>query len=218
MTGANGPRANRHRAGRRRANGRRAGRRSAVLLAVAALAVGACSSDDPTLGGASSATSVAGGSAATSIPSTTAVAIAGLEQFSITATAHVTGPVTYAQTPPVGGEHAAIWQNCGFYSTPVSTEAAVHSLEHGAVWVTHRPDLPAAQVATLRALAAQTFVLVSPWAGDLPAPVVASAWNRQLKLPSADDPRLAQFVSAFRMGRQSPEPGARCTEGVGQPE
>ena len=62
---------------------------------------------------------------------------------------HVAGPVTYAVTPPIGGPHNAIWMNAGVYTAPVPTERAVHNLEHGAVWITYRPDLPAAQVAQL---------------------------------------------------------------------
>src|SRR5579859_159302 len=51
---------------------------------------------------------------------------------------HVTGPVKYAQVPPVGGNHAAVWQNCGIYSQPIANENAVHSMEHGAVWITYQ--------------------------------------------------------------------------------
>jgi hypothetical protein len=141
----------------------------------------------------------------------------GTETFDAPERSHVWTPVVFAQAPPVGGNHAPIWQNCGFYDTAVLNETAVHSLEHGAVWITYRPDLPVAQIDALRRLArGQSYVLVSPF-DDLPAPVVASAWGRQLRLDSADDPRLDQFVRAFRLGRQAPEPGAPCTGGIGEP-
>ena len=58
---------------------------------------------------------------------------------------HTTQPVTYEQTPPVGGDHNPTWLNCGVYTAPVPNELAVHALEHGAVWVTYRSDLPAAR-------------------------------------------------------------------------
>lgn len=48
---------------------------------------------------------------------------------------HSDEPITYAESPPVGGEHADVWQNCGFYGGMISSEQAVHSLEHGAVWI-----------------------------------------------------------------------------------
>lgn len=131
---------------------------------------------------------------------------------------HVRGTVAYEQTPPVGGDHAPVWQNCGFYTEPIVTEQGVHSMEHGAVWITYRSDLPAEQVDRLRSLAeGQSFVLVSVWDTGLRGPVVASAWGRQLEASSASDPRLEEFVRAFQVGQQTPEPGAPCTGGVGQP-
>jgi hypothetical protein len=126
---------------------------------------------------------------------------------------HVKGSVHYRQIPPVGGDHASIWQNCGFYLEPVREETAVHSMEHGAVWIAYRPGLRAEHVDTLRELANKTYVLVSLYP-DLPTPVVASAWGKQLRLDSANDPRLKQFVSTFREGPQTPEPGAPCTGGT----
>jgi hypothetical protein len=130
---------------------------------------------------------------------------------------HTDGNVDYAQTPPTGGEHNPVWQNCGFYDEPVTEENAVHSLEHGAVWITYSPDLPQDQVDQLRDLAhSQTYVLVSPYP-ELPSPVVASAWGKQVSLQSADDPALERFVRAYRQGPQTPEPGAVCTGGIGQP-
>jgi hypothetical protein len=91
-------------------------------------------------------------------------------------------------------------------------------MEHGAVWITYQPDLSSDQVEALRNLAHDnTYVLVSPYP-DLPAPVVASAWGKQLQLDSANDPRLEQFVSAFREGPQTPEPGAPCIGGTGNPD
>jgi hypothetical protein len=141
----------------------------------------------------------------------------GTESFAVAERTHVQTPVSYPQVPPVGGKHAPIWQNCGFYDTPIRNENGVHSLEHGAVWITYRPDLTGEQVDALRSLArGDTYLLVSPYP-DLATPVVASAWGRQLQLDSVDDPRLDEFVRAFRLGRQAPEVGERCDGGVGQP-
>lgn len=126
---------------------------------------------------------------------------------------HTTDPVTYEQTPPVGGNHNPTWLNCGVYTSPVPNVNAVHSLEHGAVWVTYRPDLPADQVSTLVGEVPDTYMVVSPYEG-LDAPVVASAWGVQLKLTGVDDPRLAEFIKEYRQGPQTPEPGASCTGGT----
>jgi len=88
-------------------------------------------------------------------------------------------------------------------------------LEHGAVWIAYRPDLPEDQVAELQALAAQPYTLVTPVEGI--SDVVASAWGARLELDGVDDPRLAEFLEFFRQGPQTPEPGAPCTSGVGTP-
>lgn len=119
--------------------------------------------------------------------------------------------------PPAGGDHDPVWQNCGVYTEPVLSAHAIHSMEHGAVWVTYRPDLPAEQVSALQgAVEGRTFTLVSPFA-DLAAPIVLTAWGVQLELDDANDPRLAVFLEKYVQGEQTPEPGAPCSGGVGNP-
>ncbi len=131
---------------------------------------------------------------------------------------HVTGSVTYQQVPPAGGPHSAVWLNCGIYTSQVPNENAVHSLEHGAIWITYRPDLPANQVSELRAdVTGQRYGLLSPYPG-LPAPVVATVWGVQLKLQDAGDPQLKAFIAKYASGAQAPEPGGECTGGVGTPQ
>jgi hypothetical protein len=143
---------------------------------------------------------------------------AGVQSFEVAGRDHVRAPVSYPQTPPVGGNHAPVWQNCGFYEEPVADENAVHSLEHGAVWIAYQPGLPEGQIESVSRLAQrQNYVLASPYPG-IPAPVVVSAWGRQLRLEGAEDPRLDQFVRAFRLGSQAPEVGGPCTGGTGTPE
>jgi len=147
---------------------------------------------------------------------------AGTQTFPETDHHHVTGNVQYDRTPPAGGAHSAVWQNCGIYDQPVSDPAAVHSMEHGAVWVTYQPALPVSEVMALRNLVqskyhgSQRYVLLSPYPGD-PAPIVASAWGAQLRLNSPSDPRQAQFLGHFAGGGQGGEPGAPCTNGTGAP-
>ena len=145
----------------------------------------------------------------------------GVVTFSNLERGHKAGPITYPQTPPVGGVHNEVWQNCGIYDKPVANENAVHSLEHGAVWITYRPDLPADQVEQLRKLVrGHGHALLSPYP-NLPAPVVASAWGVQLKIEGssnpASDPRLPLFIQKYEQGTQTPEPGASCRNGTGNP-
>lgn len=139
--------------------------------------------------------------------------LAAVQNFTYEAGAHTEGAVTYKETPPVGGEHHPVWLNCGVYDEPVRNENAVHSLEHGAVWITYRPDLPAAGVDTLKGVLPDTYALLSPYEG-LPAPVVVSAWGHQLELTGAADPRLEEFIKEYRQGPGTPEPGALCTNGT----
>jgi len=120
----------------------------------------------------------------------------------------------WPEVPPVGGIHNPVWQQCGYYSAPIDPGKGVHDLEHGAVWITYRPDLPQDQVDILKGLAdSQDYITVSPYPG-LPSPVVATAWNKQLPLDSATDKRLQQFIKVFRhSATNAPEPGASCSTG-----
>lgn len=130
---------------------------------------------------------------------------------------HSEAPQQYAQTPPAGGVHSSAWQNCGIYDQPVRNENAVHSLEHGAVWLAYRPDLPTAAVETLRNLVrGHDHVLLAPYP-DLPHAVVATAWGLQLPVEDASDPRLSVFISRYEKGPQTPERNAVCTGGTGTP-
>lgn len=146
------------------------------------------------------------------------VGIEGVESADITDQSHTEDDVDYPENPPVGGPHNPVWQNCGFYSEPIQDENGVHSLEHGAVWITYSPDLSDDQVEVLRGLASPGgYVLATP-RDDLPSDVVASAWGFQLQLDGADDPRLQQFLGEYVQGPQTLEPGASCTGGLGEPE
>src|SRR4051794_20715985 len=154
----------------------------------------------------------------TPIPvSASAPELTGIETYGNLLQTHTTDPVTYPQSPPVGGPHDPVWQNCGFYDQPVRNENAVHSMEHGAVWITYQPDLPAKEVEILHEMArTHSFLVVSPYPG-LSTPVVVTAWGLQLKLESAEDERLLEFVTKYMQGPQTPELGAPCQGGIGTP-
>jgi hypothetical protein len=148
----------------------------------------------------------AGGSGAT---------IDGVQAFQ-NATGHTLNAVAYPQTPPTGGEHHPTWLNCGIYSEPQPNNYAVHALEHGAVWVTYDPALPADRLATLKEYLPSSYVILSPYSG-IPAPIVLSAWNIQLRVQSPDDPRIPQFFEEYWRNQNVPEPGALCTGGMDGP-
>jgi hypothetical protein len=135
--------------------------------------------------------------------------IDGVETFE-NASLHVETTVDYPQTPPAGGDHNPTWLNCGVYTEPVPNENAVHSLEHGALWVTYDPDLPTAELDALKEVLPSTYVILSPFEG-LPSPIVVSGWNSQLQVESADDERVAAFFEEYWKSNDVPEPGALCT-------
>lgn len=126
---------------------------------------------------------------------------------------HVRGPVAYDRVPPVGGDHAPMWQRCGVYDVAVLDERAVGSLARGAVWITYRPDASEDTVAVAEAYAQSPRVLVSPYPG-LPAPVVVTAWGRQLRLASPSDRLLGAFLRRFQDGSTAPEGDAGCQGGT----
>ncbi|MCA1711428.1 MAG: DUF3105 domain-containing protein, partial [Actinobacteria bacterium] len=124
---------------------------------------------------------------------------------------HVEGAVSYKQSPPVGGEHNNAPQTCQVYTSPIASEHAVHSLEHGAVWITYKPDLPAADVLKLKTLAeGDQYRLLSPYPG-LKSPISLQAWGRQIFVDSPTDKRVTEFLSAYTSGPQAPEQGAACS-------
>lgn len=190
------------------------------VLCVTALALGgaACSSSDskPAPTTAPNGDTSACGPVGDKIVSTAAPAGApdGTKAYSGMSQKHVEGCVAYLQIPPVGGNHKQVWQSCDAYSKPVPTESAVHSIEHGAVWIAYSPGLSAADIAKLAAFADNEFVLVSPWRSSLPTAISVQAWGLQLQLASANDPRLKAFVEAFANGPQNPEKGAPCKGGA----
>ena len=141
----------------------------------------------------------------------------GTETVAVGAPEHVEGDIHDEGEIPAGGAHSAVWQNCGFYDAPILSENAVHSLEHGALWIAYDPNLEAIEIDRLRSLLQPgEKVLISP-VPNQPAPVIATAWANQLELSTSDDGRLEQFVNEFERSPEAPEPGGSCVGGMGNP-
>ncbi|NGZ99921.1 DUF3105 domain-containing protein [Nocardioides sp. W3-2-3] len=120
----------------------------------------------------------------------------------------------YPQSPPVGGDHAPVWIECGAYDEPLPEVNAVHDLEHGTTWLTYRPDdVDADGVARL----------TEPASGERPAVAVpgpghagrdhglgppGSRWTGRTTRGS----RL--FIDAYGAGDTAPEPFASCNGGA----
>jgi hypothetical protein len=131
---------------------------------------------------------------------------------------HVTKTVKYPMEPPVGGDHNQVWMNCNgdVYTKAINNMNAVHSLEHGAVWVTYNSKASDADVKALAAKVKKTpYALMSP-VEDQKDPIMLSAWGKQRTVTAASDPNVDKFFAEFVQGKQTPEPGAACTNGLSQ--
>jgi hypothetical protein len=146
---------------------------------------------------------------------TSADQIAGLKTYQYAAgQQHVSTPVTYTESPPVGGPHDPEWADCTgtVYDVDIRHENAVHSMEHGATWITYNPDtISSGDLSTLRDLVkGHSGLLLSPYAG-LPSPISLQSWNHQLFVDKASDKRVQQYVDFMTLNQAFyPEIGASC--------
>ncbi|MEU5885311.1 DUF3105 domain-containing protein [Streptomyces sp. NPDC047461] len=129
---------------------------------------------------------------------------------------HVTKTVKYPMTPPAGGDHDARWMNCNgdVYTKELNNMNAVHSLEHGSVWVTYTSKAKKADIDALAAKVKKTpYTLMSPYEKQA-APIMLTAWGHQRTVTSASDPNVDKFFETFVQGEQTPEKGAACQGGL----
>lgn len=136
--------------------------------------------------------------------------IAGVQSFTGLSRKHITTNLAPTALPPTGGDHAPDWTECGIYDSSVNTSMSVHSLEHGAAWISYQPSLPKDQIKTLESfVTSNPYRLIAPY-DNLASPIVLSAWGKQLSVDNASDSRVEIFLKAFTQGLDTPEPGAPC--------
>ena len=146
---------------------------------------------------------------------TSADELTGLRTFEYAAGQdHVTTAVSYTETPPVGGPHDPEWADCTgtVYDVDIRHENAVHSMEHGATWITYDPDrISDADLTTLRDLVSGTSgLMLSPYGGQEPV-ISLQSWNHQLSVDSATDERVEQYAEFMTFNDDFyPEIGASC--------
>lgn len=113
-----------------------------------------------------------------------------VEEFELEASVHVepgTKDIVYKTNPPTSGTHwteAEIW---GISEDEVPDGKAVHSIEHGGIWISYKPDKIDRETLTiLEELQKENrrSVVLSPRADNDSAIVVAS-WGRMMKLEEA---------------------------------
>ncbi len=138
----------------------------------------------------------------------------GTQAIPIESSLHVDGPIEYGVAVPAGGEHNPIPLNCDIYDFEIPQENTVHSLEHGAVWITYQPGIGQDAIDTLAGVArTRSKSILSPVAAQT-SPIMVTAWGWQLELTDPDDIRIRQFFNAFESAATAPEPGAACVGGV----
>lgn len=139
--------------------------------------------------------------------------ISGLQSTHGLPRQHVSGTINYPNsdtTPPDGGNHNSAPSSCLVYDKPIANEHAVHSLEHGAVWVTYQPSLPAKDVDVLKNLVTgDPYRMLSPYPG-LKSKISLQAWGERLFVNKVSDPRVKKFLDLFTAGPQAQEPGTPC--------
>jgi hypothetical protein len=149
-------------------------------------------------------------------PTNDVASLKAVKTYSYVGNEHTTDPVTYTETPPAGGPHDPVWEDCGVFTQQLRNENVVHSLEHGTVWITYRPGTSAADVQTLQTALGSVKdkkTILSPYPGQ-PSPVVVTVWNAQLGLTGASDPRLQDFIDFYGDGHTAPEGAmASCAGG-----
>ncbi|GAA5121693.1 DUF3105 domain-containing protein [Haloechinothrix salitolerans] len=142
--------------------------------------------------------------------------IEGVEITEIKGSGHVKRHerVAYDVEPPMGGPHEEFWADCDgtVYPEAVRTENMVHTLEHGAVWIAYNPDKldsDAIELLKLR-VDGKPYMVMSPYPG-MDSPISVQAWGHQLRLDSAEDERIDQFIAALRRNPSiTPEPNGTC--------
>lgn len=124
---------------------------------------------------------------------------------------HVEGTVDYPSVPPPAGDHNGTPQACQVYTEAIAPERALHSMEHGAVWVTYNDSAGEDDIEALtREVQGDPYRMLSPLP-EQESPITLTAWGRTLNVDSADDERVGQFLEAYTSGPQSPERGAACS-------
>jgi hypothetical protein len=128
-----------------------------------------------------------------------------VEEFEIEGRDHVSSDtkVDYQTNPPTSGGHLAQAEEWGVYDEEIDDKAAVHSLEHGGVWISYK-DISEEDIAVLKEIGKQNSqnTVVSPRAANDKKIVVAS-WGKMMQLDSIDKALIQQYIDTFK--NQSPE-------------
>lgn len=110
---------------------------------------------------------------------------------------------SYSTTPPSSGPHDQSTLPYGVYSSPVSDERMVHSLEHGAIFIGYN-GLSAADEAQLKAIPRRwpagpfgtVKIIVAPYPRLDQGTIALTAWGYIDKMQQYDERRILGFIKA----------------------
>ena len=108
--------------------------------------------------------------------------------------------VTYQSQPPTSGDHWPDPLRDGIYDIEKPDEAIVHSLEHGRIWISYRPDIPDEIKEQVRAIAKREVrVIVTPRAANA-TDIALAAWNRldTFSKEEFNESRVRDFIRRYR--------------------
>ncbi len=133
---------------------------------------------------------------------------AGREHISVGAKA------SYKEAIPTSGTHSVQPAGWGISETELPNESIVHSMEHGGVVISYKPDIDPAIKAKLSSLFQQPYsnksfrptkAIVMPREKQN-APIVLASWKRLQELQSFDERTIIEYYT--RNIGNSPEPNA----------
>ncbi len=112
----------------------------------------------------------------------------------------------YPSTPPVSGVHTQESAACGTHATSLLDENMVHTLEHGAVGILFKPEVPPEQIEDIEAIVNEfdTHVFSAPYA-EMDNAITVVAWAHLMRLDEFEEDAIREFIDVFREGGDAPE-------------
>lgn len=112
--------------------------------------------------------------------------------------------VEYQSNPPTSGNHWPVPLRDGIYDIEKPDEASVHSLEHGRIWVSYKPDIGEQAIQQLKdAVRGEAAVILTPRAAN-DSDIALAAWTRldtfDLDEDGSffDEKRVKDFIQRYR--------------------
>ena len=111
--------------------------------------------------------------------------------------------VVYKSNPPTSGNHWPEPLQDGVYDKEKPDEAAVHSLEHGRIWISYKPSIPEQTKEALRKLLkGRAPIIVTPRSAN-ETDIALVAWTRLDAFNlnpdgSFDEKRILDFIQRYK--------------------